>query len=378
VDAGHVDATVIAGGVGGSGAGANHGHSSDATSSSDTPANNGVTITVDVTSNDLSFKEVIWIKSDGTPSALPSGCIAFFESDSLPSGWTRVNGDTYLKGASTGANGGATGGSNSHSHTSPAHTHTQNPHTHTGTSTGGDTAQAGKGVGANIVSSLGHTHTVTLQAATGTNQSVTTTIDAANGEPPFKKLNIVTPGADSLPTNIIALWLGTNAGIPATWSRYSGMDSKWLKGAAINGESGVTTGGGTQHSHTASNCQPIQNPHTHTLLSSVATATTTSDPSGVNTFAADGHNHDSWDVSSDTPTNNAASVTVDQCSVDAALPKHRTVIYIQFTGTAPPTRPGGVYTSYSLGLFDTGDPEAQILPEAGKRIAQSDLRFVPR
>jgi len=378
VDSNHVDSTIVAGGVGSSGPAGNHGHSFDATSSSTTATNNSVTITVDAVSNDLSYQEVIWIKSDGTPLALPSGCIAFFESDSLPSGWSRVNGDTYLKGAGTGANGGATGGSNSHSHTSPAHTHTQNSHTHTGTSTGADSAQPGKGVGANIIASLLHTHAMTFAATTGTNQSVTTTINSGNGEPPFKKLNIVQTGGNSLPSNIIALWLGANAAIPADWSRYSGMDSKWLKGAASNGESGVTTGGSSQHTHTASDCQPIQDAHSHVATSSPSTATTTADGTVANTFAADGHNHTSWDVSSDTPTNNAVSVTIDQCSVDAALPKHRTVIYIQFTGTAPPGRTSGVWTSYHLGLFDTGDPEAQILPEAGKRIAQSDLRFVPR
>jgi len=218
---------------------------------------------------------------------------------------------------------------------------------------------------------------VALQATTGTNQSVTTTIDAANGEPPFKKLNIITPGADSFPTNIIALWLGTNAGIPATWTRYSGMDGKWLKGAAINGESGVTTGGGTQHSHTASNCQPIQNSHTHTTLSNVATATTTA-ADGGNTFAADGHNHDSWDTSSDTPTNNAVAVTIDLCTANAALPKHRTVIYVQFTGTTPPSTPKPTITSYDLNLFDLGNPYTGLLPEAEHRIAAGDLRHLPR
>jgi hypothetical protein len=36
-----------------------------------------------------------------------------------------------------------------------------------------------------------------------------------------------------------------------------------------------------------------------------------------------------------------------------------------------------VYTSYTLGLFDLGSPQDEILPEAAKKIAQGDLRFVP-
>jgi len=370
--------SVLGGALGGGvAADSTHGHSIDATSNSTTATNNSVAITVDAASNDLAYREVIWIKSDGTPTTLPSGCIAFFESDSLPSGWSRTNGDGYLKGASTGANGGATGGSNTHTHTSPAHTHTQNSHSHTATSTSGD-ASILKGTGGSNFSAPDHIHNLTLGPMTATNQSVTTTINSGNGEPPFKKLNTILASAPDLPSNIIALWLGTNAGIPSDWTRYTAMDGKWLKGAAANGESGIVTGGGSQHSHTASDCQPIQDPHTHTTTGP-ASGSTTGSSAGTSSFSPVAHTHSPWDTTIEIPTNNAVSVTIDDCSVDAALPKHRTVIYIQFTGTTPPpTRTSGVWTSYHLGLFDTGDPEAQILPEAAKRIAQSDLRYVPR
>jgi hypothetical protein len=70
-------------------------------------------------------------------------------------------------------------------------------------------------------------------------------------------------------------------------------------------------------------------------------------------------------------------VTIDLCTANAALPKHRTVIYVQFTGTGP-TRPPTTITSYDLNLFGIGDPYTGLLPEAEHRIAAGDLRHLPR
>jgi hypothetical protein len=373
---GSVSPQILGGALGGNGASNSHGHN-EADSNATVGTNNGIAITVNAATNDLAFKEVIWIKSDGTPTALPNGCIAFFESDSLPSGWSRTNGDGYLKGAATGANGGATGGSNTHTHTSPAHTHTQNQHIHTGTSGAPDTAQNLKGTtGLSATSTLGHTHAVTFQGTAPTNQAVTTTINSGNGEPPFKKLNAILASAPDLPTNVIALWLGTNAGIPSGWSRYTAMDSKWAKGAAANGESGVTTGGSSQHNHTASDCQPIQDAHTHSITDAASSASIVLKDSTSAFWPDVSHQHGGWLDLGAVATNQAIAVTIDQCTADAALPKHRTVIYVQFTGVTPPSV-GGVYTSYTLGLFDLGSPQDEILPEAAKKIAQGDLRFVP-
>lgn len=353
-----------------------HGHDGFPSASA-TGTNNGIAITVDATSNDLAHVEVIWIKSDGSPAALPSGCLAFFASDTLPSGWTRAHGNRYLKGAAAAGNGGATAGSNTHTHTSPAHTHTQNSHLHSAvTSSPGNTA-VGRGAGAQTISSTGHTHSVSLISATPTNQSVTTTIDATNHEPPFKKLNVISAGSDSLPDQVIALWLGTNASIPTDWARFTSMDGKWLKAANADGESNVTTGGAAQHGHTASDCQPIQDAHSHTPLGGTPTGTVGSNPAGVNNLAAPDHTH-AWSCSSDVATNQAVAVTINDCSADAALPKHRTVIFVQFTAPAAPARAISGYTSYTVGRFGIGDPEAQVLPEVAKRMAQGDLRFFPR
>lgn len=366
-------ATIVSGGTGGNAASDVHRHSG--TSSATTATNNGIAITVDAAVNDLAFVEVIWIKSDGSPTTLPTTCLAFFASDSLPSGWSRVHGDRYLKGATSGGGGGGTGGSNTHTHTSPAHTHTQSGHSHTGISSGADSVNQRGAVPVDTVSSTGHTHAVSLGAATATNQSVTTVIDAANHEPPFSKLNVIQAASPTLPNQIITLWLGTNATVPTDWTRYTAMDSKWLKGAATNGEVG-TLGGSSQHSHTAANCQPTQNSHTHTVTNDSDTGSTTSTGVAGTGFATPGHTHD-WLSTAETATNNAITVTVDLCTVNAALPKHRTVIYVQFTGTTPPT-PGPSITgrtTYDAVALNVENLYTVKDPAVTQKIWRGDHRF---
>jgi len=371
---GDASTTIFSGTVGGTASDAAHGHNNK-NSNATTGTNNGVAITVNATSNDLAYLEVIWLKSDGSPLKFPSGCVAFFASDALPTNWSRINGDKYLKGAAAASDGGGTGGSNTHAHTSPAHTHTQNFHTHAAIASATGNLGTPDGAGIDVTSTTGHTHQVGGQATTPTNQSVTTTINSGSHEPPFTKLNVIQSSADSLPDQIIALWLDTNASIPTDWARYTAMDSRWLKGAAADGESTVTTGGSATHSHTASDCQPIQNPHTHLATDGGAVGTTSSAPGFSAFYATPGHTH-AWTIDNATATNNAVGVTINACSSGDAYPKHRTVIYVQFT--APPATRTGVYTSYEVGLFDIGDPENRILSEVGKKIAQGDLRFAPR
>lgn len=353
------ESTIVAGTTSGSAASDLHGHNT-ATSASATAVNNSVTITVDTASNDLPFTEVIWIKSDGTPTVLPVGCYAFFVSDTLPSGWSRVQADTYLKGAGTGNDGGATGGAATHTHTSPAHTHTQAGHSHNAAnSSGPNLIESNRGTGTDTVSTISHVHPVGLDTTVATNQSVTTTINAANHEPPYTKLNTIQAGSATLPSGIVCLWLGTNANIPANWTRLTLLDGSWLKGAAADGESGVVTGGSSQHSHTASDCQPIQNAHTHIALDGGAVGSVAAAIGSAGTFPVPGHTH-SWNISNDAATNNAVSVTIDLCAVGAAFPQHRTVIFVSFT---PTVTPSGVLTTYDTGIFETGVNRENIGPK---------------
>lgn len=372
------DANLTGSGSGNPGTAATFDHTHPAaTGAATTATNQGVAITVNATSNDLAFMTVIWIKSDGTPTSLPSGCVAFFDSDTLPANWSRVAGDTYLKGAATGADGGTTGGSNTHTHTSPAHTHLQNAHSHAAaTSSQADFANKCGG-GGSLFASGAHTHDVTLVLATATNQAVTTTLGTSNHEPPFKKLNIIKAAANDLPTSIIAVWLGANSAVPSGWSRYTGMDSTWLKGAAANGQVG-TTGGATQHTHTATDCLPIQDAHTHSYNSTVNAGTVTHSGS-LNQLAVNGHIH-SWNIGTTVATNQTTAVSIDNNTAGSAFPSFRTVIFIQFTGVVPTVTPH-IVTTYDVMWPPMGANMEVILgrptPEQQAAITRGDFRHAP-
>lgn len=314
----------IVGGTGTLIAGAGHKHT--LVLSSVTAVNSASTITVDLTANDLLHTKVVWIKSDGTPASFPTGSIAFWGTDALPAGWSRTAGDFYLKGA---ASGGTTAGANTHTHTSPAHTHGQNSHNHTtpATSSAPDTAISKGAILATTVSTDTHTHDVAITAATAVNQAVTTALGVSNHEPPFMYINAIISAAPDYPVGAIAVWLGTNALVPTGWTRFTALDTFWPKCTAANGQV-LTTGGTTTHTHTADACQPIQNVHLHTMAN-VSITGTRKNTSGATIAPTGTHTHTWSDDGATTATNQAAAVTIDACTVGAAYPLNRTVIFVQ-------------------------------------------------
>jgi len=283
------------------------------------------------TDNDPPYTTVIFIKSDGTADGIPDQCDAFFASDTLPTNWIRVCGNTYPKGAGTGADGGGTGGATSHSHTSPSHTHTQNAHNHTASNSSASsskfTLEANAGTRA---SQFGHTHDLTWANATLTMTAVTTTINSTTTEPVYKKINMIhnDNGAESLPDGIIGVWTSTNASIPTNWAQYE-HGVNFIKCANGAGESGVTTGGEATHTHTASSCQPTMRGHTHTLTAGSASQNDGSSGSDL-TVSSLTHTH-TWTCSSTTPTTVAASITISSCSSEANYPLYKRIILIKYT-----------------------------------------------
>jgi hypothetical protein len=300
-----------------------------------TGTNDPVAITVDAATNDLTYKKVIFIKSAGSPTSIPFNAYSFFESDTLPASWTRVVGNTYLKGAAAAGDGGATGGSTSHNHTSPAHTHTQQAHSHTGNSGPIDLGVSRKSVAGSTVAKGAHTHALTGNANTATNQSVTTTISTTTAEPVYKKLNVISNGktGGDLPDKIIALWGGTNAGIPKAWARYTSMDGKFHKGANADGESNVSTGGSLTHTHTADDCLPIQNSHFHSWTGATSTLNIGITGVGFNISPAT-HTHTWTDDGTTVIGNFAASVSIDTSASEAHYPQYKRVIFIKFDRAA--------------------------------------------
>lgn len=329
----------------------NIGHGHTGVSSNATAVNDSVSITVDATANELAYASVIWIKSDGSPTALPAGCVAFWMDDALPSGWTRTLAGKYLKGAAAAGDGGGTGGANTHTHTSPAHTHNIQDHQHAPIASSGPdfTANVRATTAANNVSDTTHTHDVTMDFGSGAvNQAVTTTIDPANHEPPFTFVNAIMPAVPDLPVGVVALWLGTVAALPGEWTRVTSLDGRWIKLAAV-GEV-TTTGGAATHIHTASACQPLQDPHSHDAFGGTGTGGSHLVNTGTGFSASNAHTHE-WGSDITTATNQAASVTVDASAAGDAYPLYRTVIFVQLSGVHVTGT-----TTYTYG--GTGGPRA--------------------
>lgn len=314
-------------------------------SASATAVNQNASVTLNASSNNHPpYVKVIWIESNGTPNGVPSNCYAFFESDTLPSGWSRVQGDKYLLGADASGDGGGTGGSATHTHTTTgSHNHTQNAHTHgaTTSSSATGTAVGTLAAGAANIARQSHTHSISLQSATATNNSADITLQSANHEPVYRKLNIINngTGGEDLPDGIIGCWKSTNASIPTDWERVTNFDGQFVKGANANGESDVTTGGATTHTHTADAHTHTQNAHTHTPT--VGSASVTIDrvlpyTSAVSTAS---HTH-SWTVANATATNQNTVVNVNSTASEGHYPPYKRVIFIKFNepSTAFPLR----------------------------------------
>lgn len=316
-------------------AAAPHGHAGS-TELADAESN-GFSITVNNQNNTPDYTEIIWI-SKASVTGIPNGAYAFYESDTLPGSWSRVLGNQYIRGPPSGGDAGSTGGdSGQHLHVSPEHVHTQDQHTHplTASSTA-DASQSGGGASGDQIPVESHVHDMVIGNTVAVNQGVTTTISNTSTEPLYKKLNIVSngTGADSLPTGIMALWTGAHSNIPDGWERASDFDGYFIKGAATNGESTVTIGGSSAaHNHTASNCDPIQDAHTHSCSQAGSTNTTTFRGSGSTTTTDLIHVHTcSGGVTTAVVGNNAATVvTINNSSTEAHYPPYRRVILVRKT-----------------------------------------------
>ena len=332
-----------------------HNHGSTA-SDPETATNNSGTATLNTASNDPPFRKVIWIRSDGTPTGLPDGCYAFFDSDTLPSSWARSEGNNFLKGADAAGSGTGVGGaSDSHLHTeSGTHSHSQNSHTHTGTSAANDTNANGSGAG--TAAADGHIHTYTLNATTATNNASSISLGTSDGQPVFKKLNIIknNTGGSSTPDQVILIWNSTNGSIPTDYARYTAMDDFFCKGCNANGEV-ATTGGAAAHNHTGT-CTTTSPTHTHTITAAAADTAVTAG-SGTAGAATTGHTH-TWTISSTTITHQNQALTINNNTSETNYPEYVKIIFVKFT--EPPVVVGGgarrpgYYGEYNLDSLNSG------------------------
>jgi len=323
-----------------------HSYTTDSTSGGEL----STAITYQAASSLPPYHAVIFIEPDTVAAQLHDDVIALFGTGNIPTNWVICDGnnstpnlaDKFLRGAATGADAGATGGALSHSHTVD-HSHGAVGHTHQasegamGESSDGSRNRSNNYGGAGAVVDRGHRHVTYLNANSETPNSYTGTAGSAenNVQPLHKMLRAIknNSGNPSKPRNIIALWLGDLADIPAGWFICDGnngtpdMRGYHLKVTTTEGSVSTTAGANT-HGHAASNS------HTHTAT---GTHTHTGYTSSQNNYwgsnaDADGaskpHNHGSLEsCSSNTSTWNATTISADSSNNE---PAYRTVAFIMF------------------------------------------------
>lgn len=127
-----------------------------------------------------------------------------------------------------------------------------------------------------------------------------------------------------IPNGAIFIWTGTNASIPAGWSRVTSLDTKYPKGTA-NATNPNTTGGATTHTHTSPSHTHTIAAHTHTITLAAASGGGASTDCNT-TASAVGHNHTAF-ASGAVSSGSVSSVAATYGSVSNDPPYYE-VIYI--------------------------------------------------
>ena len=347
------DGTAVSAGALGTGAAADrHTHTLNiATNTGGTNVASASDSELSTGSNDLPRYEVVFIKSNGAPTGIPKNGWAYFKSDSLPDGWTRLAGDRFLKGAAVGQDGqtNTTTGSDSHTHTDSGHKHTETLHSHTVSSGNSWLANTVVKSGTSAAAATTQNHTITDNgSATATEQSASALFANADGQPPWDKMNLASNGnaSDDLPDGTIALWLGPSATPPVGWYLCNGsndtpdLENTFVKAAVADGQSSVSYGGsasGHIHDTAGAHTHTIDvHPHAPTIANNSSAATSKNTGSAAPT--THGHPSSSFTCVTNCGSTGSASPTLAANSSTTHYPSYRQVNYIMYK--APKTISG--------------------------------------
>jgi hypothetical protein len=328
--------------------------------------------TVDPTSNTLTgdtpasssdnhepaFYKVIFIKSNGTPLGVPSNGVALWSNaGGAPTNWNLCDGaagrpdlrSVFLKGADAGGDSGGTGGAATHTHSIVTHTHTTpfaHAHPNVTSSATGSAAVSGSISGANVsVATQAHTHVLTIASGTSAITGNTDAAAASNGEPPYLAEAFIqnNTGGESLPENVIGLWLGTLASIPVSWTLCDGgsgtpdLRAQYVKGAATLGGIGGT-GGSLTHgaSHTTTGHLHAMAGHTHTVTA--ATGGAGNRTAGATATPTAAHTHPSWSPTGNNGAYNSSSTAPAVSNYTDTQPPFKTVAFIRYAAQSQTAR----------------------------------------
>lgn len=242
------------------------------------------------------FMQARRIGGGGSPPPVPEGSIALWSGTlvNVPANWSLCDGTggtpnliaRFLRGAPAATEPGTTGGADSHTHASMtaagSHTHTMGyvSHSHIVNSAGShnhndanytrndghETSRNTLGSHTHTTNSRSHTHTVS------TDPNHTHTINAGDGRPPYYEIAFIQAGAGAaVVANLIIIWTGLLANIPAGWNLCDAGDgrpdlrTRFIRGVNTDITEPGTTGGATTHGHTEGN-----RAHSHTTGNAAA------------------------------------------------------------------------------------------------------------
>jgi len=236
--------------------------------------------------------------SGGAVAAVPAEAIAMWSGTlaAIPANWNLCDGTSgtpnlvarFLRGAPAATEPGDTDGADSHTHASMTadggHTHTAGSlnHQHTVVSAGSHKHWYGGGLtggGAGIESGMatgGHQHTnnnASHSHTMSTPANHTHPISTDDGRPPFYEVAFIQAGVGAVvAVNLIIIWTGKLADIPAGWNLCDDggsrpdLRSRFIRGVNTDVTNPGATGGDTTHLHT----ETSQAAHTHTMNNATA------------------------------------------------------------------------------------------------------------
>lgn len=151
----------------------------------------------------------------------------------------------------------------------------------------------------------------------------------------------------AISNGVIFIWTGTNASIPAGWSRVTDLDNRFIKTIANTSTNPNTTGGSDTHTHTSPAHSHTMSAHSHDVTLGDITGGPFQNRSGVDYLGS--HTHG---------TNNSGAVTGGSLSSVTATydsvsnnPPYYDVIYIT------PTTVGAGLPNSAICLYEDNDTQ---------------------
>jgi hypothetical protein len=152
----------------------------------------------------------------------------------------------------------------------------------------------------------------------------------------------------NIPKDVIFIWAGNHADIPAGWERVTALDGKYPKGAA-DGVNPNDTGGSATHQHTGTTHSHTDS-HTHTItISQCSKVYGSVDTGGGSSYSQEYHTHTASCGAVTDGSLSSVSCTYDSVSND---PPYYSVIFIK------PTEPKQGLPNLAVYLYEGTDSKS--------------------